>query len=351
MTKNIAGLLYGGSRMAPASGELPPPLAGRDVRYYSYGRYAILEALKLAGVKPGDTVLFPEYVCRENLAAIHALSARVEFFPVNEALELAVSPDRLPAARAVMAVNYFGFPQNLSPFEEYCRRTGAILIEDNAHGFLSREASGRYLGTRGDIGVFSFRKSIPLPNGSGMIVNHPERTAPLAPQLPYVTYDTSRVFRAKTLLRNLPRWHMTGLLYGLIGLDRTIRRLRTGEDYMKSDADAEQVLPGRPEPDARLADILRSLDVGYEISRRRALYSAIDTVVTARGGRPVFPDLPEGVAPYGYPFRAPSGSLERIKAALRTLRLDCHLWPELPSEIGPRAPTHYRSVWLVNFIW
>lgn len=348
---SVADLLYGGSRMRPAPGELPPPLASGDFRYFSLGRYAMLEALKLAGVQHGDTVLLPEYICRENLAAIHALGARVAFFPVTEALELAIPVDSLPPARAVMAVNYFGFPQDLAPFEEYCRKTGAVLVEDNAHGFLSRDAQGRYLGTRGDLGIFSFRKSIPLLNGSGLILNHPERTLPQAPQLPYVNYAEPRTFRAKKHLRKLAQWHLTGALYAIIGLERAVRRLRTGEDYVKSDADAEEVLPGRPEPDTWLLVLLRSIDVDYEIFRRRQLYAAIDALVTRHGGTPVFPELPGHVVPYGYPFRAPAGAIDHIQAALRSRRLDSHVWPELPAAVEAHAPEHYRSVWLVNFIW
>ena len=351
MAHDVADLLYGGSRMRCASAELPPPLASGDFRYFSYGRYALREALKLAGVQQGDVVLLPEYICRENLAAIHALGAHTAFFPVNEALELAVPVDSLPAARAVMAVNYFGFPQDLSPFEEYCRKTGAVLVEDNAHGFLSRDAQGRYLGTRGDLGIFSFRKSIPVLNGSGLVLNHPERTLPQAPQLSYVSYTESRTYRAKRHLRKLAQLHLTGLLYAVIGLERAMRRFRTGEDYVKSDTDAEQVLPGRPEPDANLPAMLQSLDVGYEISRRRQLYSAIDALVTRHGGTPVFRELPAHVVPYGYPFRASADAIGEIRRALRRQYLDCYLWPELPAEIEPRAPEHYKSVWLVNFIW
>lgn len=349
--KRAAGMLYGGSRQRAGAGELPAPLQGRDFRYFSYGRYALLEGLTLAGVGKGDVVLLPEYICRENLAAIRVLGARAEYYPVNQALAPAVSPDSLPSARAIVAVNYFGFPQDLSPFQAYCARTGAILIEDNAHGFLSRDSDGTYLGMRGDIGIFSFRKTIALVNGSGLVINHAEKARPLSPQLPYVNYPESRSFRMKKDLRRLPEWHMTGLLYAIIGLDRAVRKLRTGADYVKSDAEAEQVLPGHPEPDARLPEILRSLDVDYEISRRRALYAETAKVVEQHGGKPVFLGLPANVVPYGYAFHATPDTIGAIKKALKSACLDCNQWPELPSEIESKAPGHYRSVWLVNFIW
>ncbi len=349
--KKAAGMLYGGNRQRDEAGELPPPLRGRDFRYFSFGRYALLEALTLSGVGKGDVVLLPEYICRENLAAIHALGARAKYYSVNKALAPAVSPDNMPSARAIVAVDYFGFPQDLSPFRAYCNRTGAVLIEDNAHGFLSRDDDGTYLGMRGDIGIFSFRKSITLMNGSGLVVNHADKAKPFPPQLPYVNYPESKTFRMKRCLRRLPQWNMTGLLYAIIGLDRAIRKLRTGADYVQSDAAAEQELPGRPEPDARLLDILKSLDADYEISRRRMLYAEIAKVVEQNGGMPVFPGLPDNVVPYGYAFHAAPDAIGTIKKALKSNCLDCHQWPELPAEIEPRASEHYKSVWLVNFIW
>lgn len=349
--KKLAGMLYGGCRPLNQQGELPPPVQGRDFRFFSYGRYAIFEALKIAGVGKGDVVLLPEYICRENLSAINALGARVEYYPVGQDLRPSAPLDALPKAKAVLAINYFGFPQDLSPFESYCSKTGAILIEDNAHGFLSRDEGGAYLGTRGDVGIFSFRKTIPLVNGSGIVVNSSERTQQLSPQLPFVSYAESRMFKIKKFLRRLPEWNMTGLLYALMGLDKAIKKFRTGSDYVKSDADAEQVLPGNPEPDANLPSALKSLDVDCEISRRRLLYLEIEKLVEGNGGTLIFPHLPEAVVPYCFPFRASSERIEKIKKVLKSHYLDCYLWPELPSEIESKAAEHYKSVWMVNFIW
>ena len=349
--KKLAGTLYGGCRPLNQQGELPTPVQGRNFRFFSYGRYAILEALTLSGVGKGEVVLLPEYICRENLSAINALGARVEYYPVGKDLRPSAPLDTLPKAKAVLAINYFGFPQDLSQFETYCHKTGAILIEDNAHGFLSRDKDGAYLGTRGDVGIFSFRKSIPLVNGGGMVVNHSEKTLPLSPQLPFVNNVEPRMFRIKKFLRYLPRWNLTGLLYALIGLDRAVKKFRTGSDYVKSADDAELVLPGKPEPDSNLLNALKSLDLDCEISRRRLLYSEIEKLVGNNGGTPVFPHLPEAVVPYCFPFHSSLESIEEIKRTLKKHYLDCYLWPELPSEIEQKAVEHYKSVWTVNFIW
>lgn len=350
--KNVAGLLYGGCRALRQPNELPHPLRGRDFRFFAYGRHAFFEALILAGVEEGDVVLLPEYICVEMLSAVNACGAKVEYYPVDDDMVLAVAPDVLPKARVVVAINYFGFPQPLTQFETYCSKTGAILIEDNAHGFLSQSEDGAYLGTRGDLGIFSFRKSIPLVNGSAVVVNRLGKIAfPLNPQLPFVHHAISRIFRIKRLLRQFAQWDMTWMLYILVSLDRRIRKFRSGSDYVRSGVEEELVLPGSPEPNAGLLHALKSLDVDCEISRRRRLYLGLQELLGEYGGIPVFPYLSDHVVPYGLPFRAPPERIEAIKRALRRQHLDCHLWPELPLAIQKKTIERYQNVWLINFIW
>ena len=69
-------------------------------------------------------------------------------------------------------IDYFGFSQDSRPFEEYKKKYISIIIEDNAHGFLSKDKHGVLLGTRGDIGLLSNRKTIFLPNGGALLVNN-----------------------------------------------------------------------------------------------------------------------------------------------------------------------------------
>src|SRR5581483_6103533 len=129
---------------------------------------APVEALRAARIKGGDAVLLPEFICRDVLASLHAVGADAVWYPVSSDLLPASSPATWPQARALLAVNYFGFPQDFEPFRAYAARTGAVLIEDNAHGFLSRDQTGRWLGTRGCAGLFSIRKSLPVPDGAAL---------------------------------------------------------------------------------------------------------------------------------------------------------------------------------------
>jgi dTDP-4-amino-4,6-dideoxygalactose transaminase len=119
-------------------------------RFFSLGRFALVDGLRALDFAPGAFVLVPAFICRDLLAAIHAVAAVPIFYSVNQRLEPNDPSEAWPSGAEVLAVNYFGFAQDLSPFLGYCKRTGAILIEDNANGFLSAETSGTLLGARGD---------------------------------------------------------------------------------------------------------------------------------------------------------------------------------------------------------
>ena len=154
------------------------------LRLYGHGRQAFAEALLLSGAA-GGRVLLPSFICRDLLASVAAAGAKPSFYGVKPDLTPDEDPSRWPDAHAVLAVDYFGFPQDLTPFQAYARRCGAALIEDAAHALFSRDAAGRLLGTRAPLGILSLRKSLPLPDGGALLVNDAALAARLPPQTPF----------------------------------------------------------------------------------------------------------------------------------------------------------------------
>ena len=327
-------------------------LVGHDrVRYFSLGRHALAAALRAGGIAAGDTVLLPEFICREVLAALHAVGATPAYYPVNASLALDCDVARLPAAQAVLAVDYFGFPQDLAPFTQYCARSGAVLIEDNAHGLFSRDAEGRALGARGDIGIFSLRKTLAAPDGAALAVNHEKFAPALAPQLAFDSTPAPLSFRIKRGIRGLTP--VTGVWPARFATacTRFARWVRGGHRIAPSSAAAEVSIPGRAAPSQALLDVMTHTDVAAESARRRALYQRIGEVLAPARYPPLFNTLPEHVVPYGYPFIADSVAAATASRVLVRLGLECFRWPELPDAIVPTAPLHYKSIWMVSFLW
>lgn len=321
-----------------------------NIRYFSYGRHALAEALKIIGVGSGDRVLLPEFICRDLLSSVNSMGALPVYYGVNKKLALDFEADKLPAAKAVITVNYFGFPQDLGPFRDYCKRTGAVLIEDNAHGLFSRDEKGRFLGTRGDIGIFSLRKTILTPNGAALVVNNRKMVCQIPLQMEFDNRPEPLPFNVKRMLKRLP-FFIGRLPLGLLtSAVRFLRKLRIGSEIAPSPSEAERMLPEVPNPCRKLLFYLSNFDNDKEIKRRRLLYVNVDNILRQMKVLPVFDVFPQNVVPYGYPFYAAESRIKDMKKLLAKYGLECFRWPELPDAIKPHAPEHYKTVWFVNFL-
>lgn len=322
-----------------------------NIRYFSFGRNALVEGLAAAGVGKGDKILIPGFICREVLSAINSIGAVPTYYKVDKNLKMYEAPENLPHVKAILFVNYFGFPQNLSSFRKYCNRTGAILIEDNAHGLFSQDDDGRYLGTRGDIGIFSLRKTIPMPDGAALVVNNPDIAYKLKPQIPFNAKYEPASFKIKQGLRRLVPLIGATSVQSVTSCIRFFRKLLTGYEIYPSMSNDEYILPDQVAPCANLFSYLSAVDIVEEKGRRRELYNWIDTLLKHLDCEPVFKTFPDYVVPYCYPFYAGHSKISKIKKLLNKQSLQCFQWPDLPKAVEPIAPEHYRNMWLVQFLW
>jgi len=325
----------------------------RPVRYFAFGRQALVEAFRLCGVGPGDNVLLPSYICRNVLASLHAVRANPSYYNVGEDLQADFDPDSVPRAKAVLAVNYFGFPQQLDIFERYRERTEALIIEDNAHGLFSRDEEGRFLGTRPDIGVFSIRKSVPLPNGAALVVNNPQLNDNLSKQERFELSTDDEFFKRKQFIRRyvIGEWGIPAKRI-VFRLSRMRRWLMTGSPIPKSDKRWETVLPEPSKCSRFIKNGIKTANPESERKRRRELYLWLDEWIGRRDNCvPVFENLPSGVVPYGYPFICEEDDLKGFERLLSRKGFYCITWPDLPEAVEKDAPPFYTKVRLVPFLW
>lgn len=144
----------------------------------SSGTGAMHLAVKLAGIKPGDTVLCSDMtfaasvnpVLYEGGVPVFVDSERETWNMDPRALEAAF--ERHPEAKAVVLAYLYGTPGKMDEITEICRRHGAILVEDAAEA-LSAKYKGQPCGTIGDIDVLSFNgNKIITTSGGGMLITH-----------------------------------------------------------------------------------------------------------------------------------------------------------------------------------
>lgn len=320
-----------------------------SIRYYSYGRHALCSALRMCGVQDGDKVLVPAFICRDLLSAIRECGAEPIYYQVNRELKLKERAEDLPEATAVVAVNFFGFPQLLQEFERYCERTGAKLIEDNAHGLFSRDERGRLLGTRAELGVLSLRKTVEMINGAALVCNSEGLKGALPKQLELKDLSPPVSLKLRRFLKKVRPWTGPLPLQAIAQLTRTIRRWRTGYAVPPSLPDAEWITP-KPANPCNDIKVLADIDPEKEVERRRKLYQKVEMLLKPLNVESVFPVLPEGTAPYMYPFYCEADKIKKVLDRLQLCGLEAFPWPELPDIWKDRAPVYYHNVWGVLFI-
>jgi len=149
----------------------------------SAGTAAIHLALKAAGVKAGDIVFCPSLTFSATANPIIYLNA-VPVFIDCDYETWNMSPTALEKAfekytpKAVIVVHLYGLTSDLDKIIEICKKHNVTLIEDAAES-LGTTYKGRYTGTLGDYGIFSFNgNKIITTSGGGMLVsNNEERIA------------------------------------------------------------------------------------------------------------------------------------------------------------------------------
>lgn len=164
--------------------ELAAKLGVKHAAALSSGTAAVHMALKAAGVGIGDIVLCSSFTFSASADPIIYQDAIPVFIDsdyktwnMNPAsLEMAFR--KYPGAKAVLLVHLYGLSADLDTIIELCKTHNVTLIEDAAES-LGSKYKGKYTGTFGDYGVFSFNgNKIITTSGGGMLVsNNKERIA------------------------------------------------------------------------------------------------------------------------------------------------------------------------------
>lgn len=319
-----------------------------ETRYFSLARHGLAEALRTIDIKHGDRVAIPEFICRDLLSSIHHVGARVVYYPVDESLMPIEFPTELDI-KAIIAVNYFGFAQPLDPFYEYCRVRNAVLIEDNAHGFLSADENGEMLGTRAPFGITSIRKTIRIADGALLSINDQTYLDRVSPQL----IPVSRIAMRTSITRifsTIDRKLQIPIFRTMRAFARQVRKFKTGAALPASNPCSETAPLVIAAPNKSSLSFLTGLNTTKERARRRRLYRDLEIVLGDLPLRPVYQRLPIGTVPYGYPFLSDDKTAELAGKITRRFGVETIKWPDLPGAIEHGAPLHYKSIWLVNFL-
>lgn len=231
---------------------------------------ALVLALQILGIGPGDEVLLPAmtFVACAN-AVEHAGATPVFIDAVAgtglidlDAAEAAITP----RSRAIMPVHLAGRPVDMERLIELRNRHGLRVIEDAAHA-IGAEWQGRRIGGFGNLTAFSFyvTKNISTIEGGALVTEDAEVAAEIERLAlhglsagAWQRYSDAG-FRHYEVVRPGFKYNMTDVqasvgLHQLPRLDRWIdQRAELWERYDALLAQLPLVLPPPPEPNTRHA--------------------------------------------------------------------------------------------------
>jgi len=141
------------------------------------GTDALILSLLSAGIGEGDEVITTPFSFIATGGSIAYVGAKPVFVDIDPAT-YNINPTLLataitPKTRAIMPVHLFGLPADMDPILATARAHSLVIIEDAAQAIGSR-CAGRFTGTFGDYGCFSFfpSKNLGGAGDGGMITTN-----------------------------------------------------------------------------------------------------------------------------------------------------------------------------------
>jgi dTDP-4-amino-4,6-dideoxygalactose transaminase len=284
-------------------------LKDANVYYTCNARGALYSLLRSFPAEKGSVILAPAFHCVTAVEPIIRAGYKPLFYKINE--DLSIDYDDLYSKlwsdiAAVVVINYFGFPTDISGILALREKYNYYVIEDWAHSFLDA-TSQKLTGDKGDFAIYSFRKLVPSYVGGGFRINCDEFRCESS-----LTSIGARhsIIILKRLAEEIIENSGDGLLRSTF---RYIERKRVGrkQDQLSSTAVSNNKAHGVALSHDDLATeelpwfskaIIHVSDFGSIVAERRRNYRLLDEHLEEnRYIHKVFPRLPDHVCPWAYP--------------------------------------------------
>ncbi len=283
-----------------------------QVYYLHKARTGIQHLCGLMGLDHGGEVLAPAYNCGSEIDALVKGGAKVRFYEVRRSTEIRieeVSSQITERTKAIYVIHYFGFPQPLDELKRICSGRGIYLIEDCALALFSSDGSTKF-GTKGDASVFSFPKTLPVPDGGAMVINNADLVSE--------EWKLTRPSYIRVAKRMLPLVKSTVLrkVSRIVSSRYGNQRIEGREVDLQRTKDKVNDLVGSEMPgdyyfveDVRnreLSSVTKCLLKMHEInriikSRRENFLKLLDLTTGVSGIEPLYKGLRTGVCPLCFP--------------------------------------------------
>lgn len=152
--------------------------ASKKIHLTTSGTTALEMACMLADIGPGDEVILPSYTFSSTANAIIIFGGTPVFVDIRQDT-MNIDENKIEEAitektKAIMVVHYAGVGCEMDKILEIAHRHHLLVLEDAAQG-VNATYKGKYLGTIGDIGCYSFHetKNYSMGEGGAISINNP----------------------------------------------------------------------------------------------------------------------------------------------------------------------------------
>lgn len=321
-------------------------------------RVGIALALKQLNIGQGDKVLIPSFHCVAMIEPIIWLGITPVFYCIKR--DLSIDFDDLEAkiddkVKALIIINYFGFPQEMKAVCDFCNKKNIYLIEDCAHSFWGK-TSGIILGESGDWAITSAMKFFAVMEGGYLYSSkHSFKNQKL--------FNSPLLVNLKSFFNNIEIAIKYGRLKSssrLLILFLRIKEFLWNNKKKRMIVNHDTYLPSasfggysfQPQWIDKKMSFFSQLVIrlSYQndiILRRRLNYIfLINQIKDLKGITPLFPNLPYDVVPYMVPVLVdyPEQVLSKfISNKIPFLRFGEQLWKGVDKSVCPVSDEYSKK--------
>ncbi len=174
-----SGVLSGDGKFVKRCSQfLESNFAAKKAFMVGSGTQALEMAFLLADVKSGDEVVVSPFTFPSTINAFVLRGAKPVFVDIRPDTlnidEQKIAGKITNKTKVIVPMHYAGIPCEMSKIKKIAKANNLLVIEDAAYG-IGHKNFDKYLGTIGDMGIYSFHatKSITCGEGGVLLVNNP----------------------------------------------------------------------------------------------------------------------------------------------------------------------------------
>lgn len=311
---------------------------------FSTSRNALDEYLSKYS-SPGQIIYYPEFICKDFLSPAYNNKLKIKFYKISENLDATLKD--IETCRYIVMVNYFGFSANLNNFQRVAEIKNAILIEDNAHGFLSRDINYNLLGTRANVGVISIRKIVDFDSAAILISEKELENIKIKND--FINNKIEYKYKIKFLIKKI--LYFSPVIFGIFFYK--IFNLFKKKKYI-SDFNEEFKIPINNHISKYLLKDIIFIDAHKEVAYRRHSFKVILELAMKYKIKLLLTTLDKNISPYCFPYikQGADYNIQKFESEVFSKGYFITKWPSLPSNIVfDKSNNWMNNVNIVHFNW